>query len=35
MMVDKTPFVKNLVDPFTKTLTENVFVGHRDNMGFR
>ena len=35
MMVDKTPFVKNLVDTFTNTLTGSVFIGQRDNMGFR
>ena len=35
MMVDKIPYVENLVDPFTKTLTGRVFVGHRNNIGFR
>ena len=35
MMVDKIPFVENLVDPFTKTLTRRVFVSHRDNIGIR
>ena len=30
MMVDKIPFVKNLLDPFTKTLTGRFFVGYRD-----
>ena len=35
MMVDKIPFMDNLVDPFTKTLTRSVFVGQRDNMGFK
>ena len=35
MMVDKTPFVKKLVDPFTKTVTGSVFIGQRDNVGFR
>ena len=35
MMVDEIPSMENLVDRFTKTLTESVFVGHRDNMGFR
>ena len=35
MIVDKIPSVENLVDPFTKTLTERVFVGHKDNIGFR
>ena len=34
MMVDKIPFVENRVDPFTKTLTERVFVDHTDNIGF-
>ena len=35
MMIDKIPSVENLVDPFTKILTRKVFVGHRDNIGFR
>ena len=35
MMVDKITFVENLVDPFAKTLIRSVFVGHRDNVGFR
>ena len=35
MMVDKIPYVKNLVDLFTKTLSGRVFIGHRDNIGFR
>ena len=35
MMVDKIPFVENLVDSFTKTLIGSVFVGHRDDIGFR
>ena len=35
MMVDKIPFVENLVDPFTKTLIGRVFIVHRDNIGFR
>ena len=35
MMVDKIPFMENLVDPITKTLTWRVFVGHRDNIAFR
>ena len=35
MMVDKIPFVKNLVDLFTKTLSGRVFDGHKDNTGFR
>ena len=35
MMVDKIPYVENLANPFTKTLTRSVFVGHKDNMGFR
>ena len=34
-MVDKIPFVGNLADPFMKTLTERVFIGHRDNIGFK
>ena len=34
-MVDKISSVENLVDPFTKTLIGRVFVGHRDNIGFR
>ena len=32
MMVDNMPFVE---DPFTKTLTRRVFVGHKDNRGFK
>ena len=28
-MVDKIPFMENLVDPFTKTLTGRVYVGDR------
>ena len=35
MMADKIPFIENLVDLFTKTLIGRVFVGHRDNIGFR
>ena len=35
MMVDKIPSMENLVDPFTKTLTGRMFVGHRDNIGFK
>ena len=35
VIVDKIPYVENLSDPFTKTLTGRVFVGHRDNIGFR
>ena len=35
MMIDKIPSVENLVDPFTKTLTWRVFVGYKDNIGFR
>ena len=35
MMVDKIPYVKNLVDLFTKILSGRVFIGHRDNIGFR
>ena len=34
-MVDNIPFMENLVDPFTKTLTERVYVGDRDNIGLR
>ena len=34
-MVDKIPSVENMVDLFTKTLIGRVFVGHRDNIGFR
>ena len=34
VMLDKIPSVKNLLDPFTKTLTMRVFVCHRDNVGF-
>ena len=35
VIVDKIPYVENLQDPFTKTLTGRVFVGQRDNIGFR
>ena len=35
MMVGKIPFAENLVDPLTKTLIVRVFVGHRDDIGFR
>ena len=35
MMVEKIPSMENLVDPFTKTLIERVFVGHMDNIAFR
>ena len=34
-MVDKIPSMEDLADPFSKTLIGSVFVGHRDNMGFR
>ena len=34
MMVDKRPYVQNLLDPFIKTLTGRVFVGLKDNIGF-
>ena len=34
-MVDKMPSMENLVDPFTKTLTRRLFVGHRDSIGFK
>ena len=34
-MVDKIPFMENLVDPFIKTLTERVCVGDRDDIGLR
>ena len=34
-MVDKIPFMENLVDLFTKTLIRTVFVGHKDNIGFK
>ena len=35
MMVGKIPSMENLIDTFTKTLIGRVFVGHRDNIGFR
>ena len=35
MMFDKIPSMENLVDLFTKTLTGRVFVGHKDNIGFK
>ena len=34
-MVDKILFMENMVDPFTKALIGRVFIGHRDNIGFR
>ena len=34
-MVDKIPYMENLVDPFTKTLTRRLCVGDRDNIGLR
>ena len=35
IMVEKIPFMDNLADPFTKTLTGRVFDGHRDSIGVR
>ena len=35
IMVDKIPSMEKLVYPFTKTLTRRVFIGHKDNIGFR
>ena len=35
VMVNKIPYVENLVDPFIKTLTGRVCVGGKDNIGFR
>ena len=34
-MVDNIPFMENLVDPFTKTLTGRVYVVDRDSIGFK
>ena len=34
-MVNKIPYVENLVEPFTKTLAGIVYVDGRDNVGFR
>ena len=34
-MVDKIPSMNNLADSFTKILTWIVFVGHKDNIGFK
>ena len=34
-MVDKIPYVENLVNPFFKTQIGRVCVGDRDNIGFR
>ena len=34
-MVDKILFMENMVDPFTKALIGRVFIGHRDNIGFK
>ena len=34
-MVEKIPYMDNLVDPLTKTLTRRVFDGHRDTIGVR
>ena len=34
-MVDKILFMENMVDPFTKALIGRVFVGHKDNVGFK
>ena len=35
MMVNKIPYVENLVDTFTKTLTGRVYVDDKDNIGFK
>ena len=34
-MVEKILSMENLKDAFTKTLTWRVFVGHKDNIGFK
>ena len=34
-MVDKIPYVENLVDPFTKTLIGRVYVVDRNSIGFK
>ena len=33
MIVIKIAFADNLTDPFTKTLTANVFTGHLEGLG--
>ena len=33
IVVKKIPFVENLVDSFTKTLTRRVFDGHKGSIG--
>ena len=35
VMVNKLPSVKNLTNPFTKTLMRRVFVGQMDNVSFK
>ena len=35
IMVNTIPYVENLVDPFTKTLTGRVCVSGKDSIGFR
>ena len=35
MMVKRIHSIENLMDSFTKTLIGSVFVGHRNNMGFK
>ena len=34
-MIRNVLSISNLADPFTKTLTERVFYGHKDNIGVR
>ena len=34
-MAEKIPFMDNLVNPFTKTLIDRVFFGHKDSIGVR
>ena len=35
IVVKKVSSANNLANPFTKTLMERVFYGHRDNIGVR
>ena len=35
VMIDRIPYMENLVDPFTKTLTKRVCVGDKDSIGLR
>ena len=35
IIVKKIPFAKNLVDTFSKTLSSNVFYGHKDSIDIK